>query len=271
LNPHNVIEQPLPGVSVTALILLTAFACTTTDSDETNFGVYGKDLENDADYGSDEAIVGGPDDDPDGDGFSNAEEEEAGTNPNYEYSHPYTGDYQVGFCRDKPNPTGPTKEQRYTDEDGNSFDYLSYQRGDVAENVTLQDRYGEEMDLYSFCGTHVMLVVSAGWCGPCRAEAVGLQAVADEYPEAQILQVLSQDDYGNIPSLAFLETWASQYNFETVAAIGPSTAPTTYDEYFSSVSSQFEDDGYIPTIFHLDTDMTILSADKGISTPDTWM
>jgi len=256
---------------MTVLILLIAFACGTADTDESSFGSFGQDVENDTDIGGEDGPVGGPDDDPDDDGFTNAEEQEAGTNPNYAYSHPYTGDYRVGFCQDKPSPTGPTKAQQYTDDAGNTFDYLSYQQGDVAENFTLQDSHGEKVDLYSFCGTHVMLVISAGWCGPCRAEAAGLQSISEQYPDAQILQVVSQDDGGNIPSLAFLETWAAQYNFQSVAAIGPQSAPTTYEQYFSSVSSQFEVDGYIPTIFHLDTDMTVLSADQGVSTPDTWM
>jgi len=258
-----------PGADMKFWIVLSVVGCTITD-DEAGpaFGSFGSDLDNEDDV---DIIVGGPEDDPDGDGFSNAEEQEAGTNPNYEYSHPYTGDYQVGFCRDKPNPTGPTQAQRYTDESGTSYDYLSYQKGDVAENFTLQDQHGEEVDLYSFCGTHVMLVVSAGWCAPCRAEAAVLQEVADAYPEAQILQVLAQDDDGYIPNQTFLATWASLYGFETIAAMGELAAPSTYEQYFSSVSSQFEDDGYIPTIFHLDTDMTILSADQGVSTPDTWM
>ena len=253
------------------LMLLATTGCIATQDERTTFGSFGAEAEDDTDFTETETIVGGPDDDPDGDGFSNADEQEAGTNPNYEYSHPYTGSYQIGYCRDEPNPTGPTKSQRYSDGAGTTYDYFSYQRGDVPENFTLPDQYGEELDLYSFCGTHVMLVVSAGWCGPCRAEAAGLQDVADAYPEAQIIQVLAQDNGGNPPNQAFLQEWASQYGFETIAVIGPSTAPTTYAQYFSSVSAQFEDDGYIPTIFHLDTDMTILSADEGVSTPDTWM
>ncbi len=223
-----------------------------------------------SDGGGDDDVVGGPGDDPDGDGYTNAEEESAGTNPNYAYSHPYTGDYRVGYCRTRPNPTGPSKQQNYSDGEVD-IDYYSYQRGDVAENFTMRDQYGEEVDLYSFCGKHVMVVVSAGWCGPCRAEAEGLQAIAEAYPDAQILQVLAQDNSQGLPSQSFVQGWANQYGFENVAALGPLSAPTTYEEYFSAPSSQFEDDGYIPSIYHLDEEMKVVSADQDVGTPDTWL
>ena len=98
-----------------------------------------------------------PDADDDGDGFTNAEEEEAGTNPDYEYSHPYTGDYNVGRCEDgvasgTPGPSG-------TDSYGGPL----YKVGDIAENFSLMDQHGEMVDLYSFCGQTVMLVSGAFW------------------------------------------------------------------------------------------------------------
>ena len=255
----------------TPLLILLAGGCAgISESPERDFGTFGQSVSAD-DEAYSEAIVGGPDDDPDGDGYTNDEEVNAGTNPNYEYSHPYTGDYRVGFCRTKPDPTGPTQAQTYVSDDGFRYDYRSYQQGDVAENFTLRDQYGELVDLYSFCGNHVMLVIGAGWCGPCQQEAAQLQAVAEAYPEAQILQIVSQDSSYNAPSQGFIESWASQFGFKNVAALGPLAAPTTYEEYFSAPSAQFEDDGYIPTIYHLDENMKVVSADRGIQTPDTWL
>ena len=250
---------------------MVALGCDVADEPpERNFGDFGQGMSAEDDAYS-EAIVGGPDDDPDGDGYTNDEEVDAGTNPNYEYSHPYTGDYRVGFCRTKPNPTGPTKAHTYVGDDGFRFDYLSYQQGDVADNFTLRDQYGEDVDLYSFCGKHTMIVVGAGWCGPCQQEASQLQSIAEAYPDAQVLQLLAQDSNYNAPSQGFIEAWASQFGFENVAALGPLSAPTTYSEYFSAPSSQFEDDGLIPTIYHLDEKMKVVSADRGIQTPDTWL
>ena len=89
--------------------------------------------------------------DSDGDGFSDAAEERAGTNPDYVYSHPYEeGDYAVGFCSDG-----------IADGNGPSSDI--YQAGDVAQNFTLRDQYEQEVDLYSFCGKQVMIVFGAFW------------------------------------------------------------------------------------------------------------
>jgi hypothetical protein len=97
----------------------------------------------------DESSGGG---DADGDGYTTGEEQQAGTNPNYAYSHPYTGGYNVGFC--ETEPTGPTGDNGYA---------AAYQEGDVVENFTLTDQYGESVDLYSFCGQNVMLAIGAFW------------------------------------------------------------------------------------------------------------
>ena len=90
--------------------------------------------------------------DSDGDGYSDGEEVNShGTNPDDAFSHPYTGGYNVGWCDDEPSPTGPT------DPGG------SYRAGDVANNFTLTDQHGEQVDLDSFCGQHVMIAFDAFW------------------------------------------------------------------------------------------------------------
>ena len=250
--------------------LLMSIVCVASDGPpERNFGKWSPS--SDDEPFEEEAIVGGPEDDPDGDGHTNAEEQDAGTNPNYEYSHPYTGDYRVGYCSKRPDPTGPTKAQTYSDGDGFSYDYWSYQQGDVAENFTMVDQHGEAVDLYSFCGTHVMLVVASGWCVPCQLEAAELQNIADQYPTAQILQIVSQDADYNTPSPTYISQWANAFGFENVAALGPLASPTSYDEIFAAPDLQFEDDGLIPTIYHLNEELKVVSADQGISTPDTWL
>ena len=97
---------------------------------------------------------GGGGSDADGDGYTSGEEQAAGTNPNYVYSHPYTGGYNVGYCNEEPVPTGPTGDNGHS---------AVYQAGDVAENFTLTDQYGEDVDLYSFCGQYVMIAFGAFW------------------------------------------------------------------------------------------------------------
>ena len=90
--------------------------------------------------------------DSDGDGYADGEEvNDHGTNPAYVYSHPYTGGYNVGWCDEEPNPTGPTGPGG------------AYREGDVASNFTLTDQHGELVDLYSFCGQNVMIGFGAFW------------------------------------------------------------------------------------------------------------
>jgi hypothetical protein len=103
-----------------------------------------------AHYGTDPS-----DPDSDGDGFLDGDEVDAGTNPAYAPSHPYQGDYFVGWCESPPVPTGPTG----TDEDGSA----AYQVGDVVEGLAWRDQFGEYVSLYSFCG-HLTVVQFSSFC-----------------------------------------------------------------------------------------------------------
>ena len=104
--------------------------------------------------------------DSDGDGVSDAEEEELGTNPNEEDSdgdgytdgeeieqgfdpidpddHPFAGGYNVARCDPTPSSTGNAP-------------------GQVAEDFALVDQFGEQVRLSDFCGNAVLLVAAAFW------------------------------------------------------------------------------------------------------------
>ncbi len=110
------------------------------------------------DHGTDPLV-----DDTDGDGYLDGEEVDGGTNPSYEYSHLYAGDYNVGYCADGvATATGPTGAGVYN-YGGSSYNWDYYQPGDVMENFSLLDQYGEYVDLYSFCGQHVTITNGAFW------------------------------------------------------------------------------------------------------------
>ena len=122
---------------------------TNADSDED-----GLDDGEEADYGCDPLVA-----DADGDGYLDGEEVDAGTNPLYDYSHPYTGGYNVGLCEDGlADATGPTGTGAY-----GSHTWTTYQPGDVVENFSMIDQHGEYVDLYSFCGQVVAISVGAFW------------------------------------------------------------------------------------------------------------
>ena len=109
---------------------------------------------------ADEVADGTDPDNPDSDddGHTDGEEKDDGTNPNDAYSHSNTGGYNVGYCESQWEGTGPTGIGQWDD-----TTWTAYQNGDVPDNFQMEDQHGELVDLYSFCGKHVMIVQSAGW------------------------------------------------------------------------------------------------------------
>ena len=95
------------------------------------------------------------DPDTDDDGYLDGAEVAAGTNPTYAPSHPYEGEYYVGWCDAPPEPTGPSG----ADEDGSA----AYRVGDVVENFAWRDQHGEYVSLYSFCG-HLTVIQFSSFC-----------------------------------------------------------------------------------------------------------
>ena len=100
--------------------------------------------------------------DSDGDGFTDEEEVSAGTNPNFASSRPYEyGEYVVGSCSEGlPSELGPT-EAISMNLEGQNFSWNVYSAGDGVENIILKDQFDQEVELHSFCGVHIMLVVSS--------------------------------------------------------------------------------------------------------------
>ena len=189
--------------------------------------------------------------DSDNDGWSDGEEVALGTNPTYSYSHPYYGEYNVGLCLEQPTATGPSSGHRY-------------ERGDVVENFTLTDQHNEEIDPYSFCGRHVMLLL--GETGDPDYQA--LAAEAQEHQEAywayglQVINLLIADDDGNSISGFEQVEWASQYAFYGIPVL---------DADNLSVWRSFEHDNNTPTIVHLNSGMEVLSIDDGVIDPARWL
>ena len=206
--------------------------------------------------------------DDDGDGFTNAEEEEAGTNPDYAYSRPYEGGYNVGFCDTPPEATGATGTTSIT-QSGETYTWPSLQMGDVPNNMTFMDQYGEMVDLYSFCGKHVMVLVSAGWCGPCRSLATEVQNIQDQWRDEglQIIELITSDDSGNAPDLTFVQTWADDYGFDDVPVLAVPGPPSSYDH----VQFLFDADGYIPSVYHLNDKLEVVSPDESVHDPSSWL
>lgn len=197
-------------------------------------------------YGTD------PDDaDTDGDGYDDGDEVDEGTNPAYGPSHPYAGGYNVGWCEEPPSATGPSSS--------NGSNAL-YKKGDVAENFTLADQHGEDVELYSFCGQYVMIAFGAGWCGPCQDVASDAQHLQDKYGTDgfQMIEVLIEDSSGADPNTQDLVQWQNSFNMQTVPVL---------DDGKYAVWPYYESDWGIPTLVHLGPDMTVLSVDQYVTDP----
>ena len=156
-----------------ALLCLPIAACTPDSGDSaTDTGpepVHG-DRDGDGLSDADEAELGTDPGDPDSDddGYEDgAEVHTHGTNPLYEHSHPYTGGYNVGYCDTRPVPTGPTGliSGEFQPDDGPPewYEWPVYAVGDVVDDFAWRDQHGETVHLYSFCGQHVMLEFATFW------------------------------------------------------------------------------------------------------------
>ena len=189
--------------------------------------------------------------DSDNDGWSDGEEVNLGTNPTYSYSHPYYGDYNVGWCMEQPVATGPSSGHRY-------------ERGDVVDNFTLTDQHNEDIDLYSFCGRHIMLLLGETGDQDFQALAAESQAHQETLRAAglQVIHLLIADDSGHSISGFEQVDWASQYAFSGIPVL---------DADNLTVWRSFEHDNDTPTIVHLSPEMVVLSVDEDITDPGRWL
>ncbi len=76
--------------------------------------------------------------------------------------------------------------------------------------------------------------------------------------------MLSENNSGQPPSQQNLQQWEQQYGMSSIPVLGLTSQDT--DEW-SDLAYIYEADLYIPTMYHLGPDMTVLGADTGSSDP----
>ena len=84
---------------------------------------------------------------------------------------------------------------------------------------TLQECNGTPWEFYGetegYCdSSFTVIVMSAGWCGPCRAEAEFMEAeLVSRYADqnVRVVVALIQDNSYSTPDQAFCDGWVSQY------------------------------------------------------------
>ena len=86
--------------------------------------------------------------------------------------------------------------------------------------------------------------------------------------DVQFVEVIMQNDEGGVPDQAFLETWASDYGFTNIPVLKPTGVdPATIEDYVNAEIRPWDMDGYIPSFYHLDASVTVISADEGVHDP----
>lgn len=138
---------------VVGLIGLGSLACAVGKDDEEGDGLFGGgddepvDVDSDGDglLDSEEATLGTDpaNVDTDGDGFDDQEEVDANTDPTDGDDLPYQNGWPIDACRHDVEPTGNRE-------------------GDVIDDFTFGDQYGEEVSIHDFCD-QVVLMVGAGF------------------------------------------------------------------------------------------------------------
>jgi len=217
------------------------------DDDDDDDTAIDPDLDSDGDGVTDvvELEWGGDpyDPDSDGDGWDDGEELDLGTNPLDSSSYPQEGTWGIDSC------AGSITGQ------GNNV-------GQVADNFTLTDQNGDDLQLHDFCGRAVLLVASAMWCGPCQSEAVDLAQTYQQYADDGfiVITLLGEDSFGQTPDQGDLQEWANSFGIDH---------PVVADPGFS-VGARFVSGSalYLPSTSLLGPGAVVLERDSPVSTND---
>ena len=96
------------------------------------------------------------------------------------------------------------------------------------------------------------------------------QSTQDEYQEYgfQYIYMATGDTSGSPPSQDELMDWADRYDMVNIPVLGFTSRDQSYP---NSMSFYYEKDLYIPTIYHINGQMEVVSADRGISDPDVFI
>lgn len=150
--------------------------------------------------------------DTDGDGYSDGEEVDGGLDPLDPDDKPYAGGYTIDSCRDDVQGSG------------------SPAVGAIAPNFASNDQHGDIVALHDFCGQAVLVVTGAEWCGPCQQYRETMGGFWDAYHDRglMIIDLLGEDTYGQAPSDEVLVSWAQDHHYAVLADPGWAISNTGY-------------------------------------------
>ncbi len=180
--------------SVTGL-LFALTAC--GKGDDLPQGATEQDRDGDGLTNADEAQWGSDPDDPDTDRdtYDDGVEVAQFTDPINGYDHPYTGGWRIDACR---NDLGEGQ---------------SYAPGSIVPSWSLMDQNGDGVRIHDFCDQVVVLASSTEWCVPCTQKAPFLAQMHDRYSHAGLMVVtlLGENTENITPSLDELKEWSAEF------------------------------------------------------------
>lgn len=122
--------------------------------------------------------------------------------------------------------------------------------GQVAPDFRMMDQNGQEVSLWQFYGSVIIIDVSTMWCAPCQKLADEICSVQGDY-ESQgfaYLTVLPQNTVGEIPSQDDLVEWTTDHNI---------CAPVLSDDV--GLGDVLVPDGAFPSLTVIDQDMKVVN------------
>jgi thiol-disulfide isomerase/thioredoxin len=117
-------------------------------------------------------------------------------------------------------------------------------------NFRLTDQNGDEVELYDFEGSVILLDFSTMWCYVCKTVATHVQEFHDQNDPFVAITILTETSQGNDPQTSDLVEWTTAYGITTAPVLaGNSTMiGTNADQWFVQAW---------PTFYYIDKDFMV--------------